>query len=150
MNRWFNSISNRNLAVVLPSLLAAMARIGIRHGCWLQHFCHWNRWPVNALTRKGSHQQLAGTLSADGHFLSRDTAQYPIPMADKFAALILPLLTTTGISTNLSQVSQYFPMKSLEDPPFPRQDGGGTASQADWSAPHPYADCFQVLRKIFF
>ena len=73
---------------------------------------------------KGAHQQLAGALSAEGHFLSRDAAQYPVSMADKFAAIILPLLTTTGISTTLSQVSQYFPMKSLEDPPFPRQDGG--------------------------
>ena len=27
---------------------------------------------------------------------------------------------------------------------------GGTASQADWSAPHPYAECFQVLRNFFF
>ena len=74
---------------------------------------------------KGSHQQIAGTRSTDGHFFSRDTAQYPVSMADKFAALILPLLTTTGISTNLPQVSQYFPIQSLVDAPFPRQEGGG-------------------------
>ena len=98
---------------------------------------------------KGTHQQIAGALSPEGHFLSRDTAQYPPLMAEKFAALILPLLTTNGMSIALSNLDQYLPMKSLADPPFPRQDGGGFASQADWSAPHSYEDCFKTLRKIF-
>ena len=99
---------------------------------------------------KGTHQQIAGALSPEGHFLSRDTAQYPPSLAKRFAELILPLLTTTGVSIALSNLDQYLPVKSLADPPFPRQDGGGFASQADWSAQHSYDDCFKTLRKNFF
>ena len=99
---------------------------------------------------KGTHQQIAGALSPEGHFLSRDTAQYPPLLAAKFAELILPLLTTNGTSIALSHLDQYLPVKSLADPPFPRQDGGGFASKADWSAQHSYEDCFKTLRQIFF
>ena len=99
---------------------------------------------------KGTHQQIAGALSPEGHFLSRDTAQYPPLMAERFAELILPLLTTNGVSIALSNLDQYLPVKSLADQPFPRQDGGGFASQADWSAKHSYDDCFKTLRKNFF
>ena len=99
---------------------------------------------------KGTHQQIAGALSPEGHFLSRDTAQYPPLLAEKLAELILPLLTTNGISIALSHLDQYLPVKSLADPPFPRQDGGGFASKADWSAQHSYEDCFKTLRQNFF
>ena len=98
---------------------------------------------------KGTHQQIAGALAPEGHFLSRDTAQYPPLLAAKFAELIFPLLTTNGTTLALSHLDQYLPVKSLADPPFSRQDGGGFASQADWSAQHSYEDCFQTLR-IFF
>eukprot|EP00435_Cladocopium_sp_Y103_P073418 s313_g43.t1 len=48
------------------------------------------------------------------------------------------------------ETSDFLPMKGLTDPPFSRQDGAGFASQADWSSPHRFADCFQSLRKNFF
>ena len=99
---------------------------------------------------QGTHQQIAGALAPEGHFLSRDTAQYPPLLAAKFAELILPLLTTNGTTIALSHLDQYLPVKSLADPPFPRQDGGGFASQADWSAQHSYEDCFKTLRQNFF
>eukprot|EP00435_Cladocopium_sp_Y103_P059010 s698_g21.t1 len=98
----------------------------------------------------GSHQQIAGALSSSGHYLSRDTAEYPEQLATSFAQLVCPLLTTNSLDLDLSQAVQFLPIKLVRDPPFSRQDGGGFASQADWSASHSFEDCFQVLRKNFF
>ena len=99
---------------------------------------------------QGSHQQIAGAISSSGQFLSRDTAEYPAPLAAEFARIVLPLLTTHGDDLDLVTVQGMLPVKDISSPPFARQDGGGFPSQADWSTSHNFSDCFQVLRKNFF
>ena len=98
----------------------------------------------------GSHQTIAGAVSDTGHYLSRDTAEYPAELARQFGQLVKPLLTLNGISISLDQVEPFLPMKSATATPFARQDGGGFASQADWSSNHNFEDCFQILRRNFF
>ena len=97
----------------------------------------------------GSHQSIAGAVSDTGHYLSRDTAEYPAELARQFGQLVKPLLTLNGLDISLAQVEPLLPMKSATATPFSRQDGGGSASQADWSSSHHFEDCFQALR-IFF
>ena len=98
----------------------------------------------------GFHQPIAGVRTSTGHYLSRDTAEYPSALADQFAQLILPLLTDHGIELDISNFERYLPIKSISDPPFARQDGAGYPSQADWSGSHHFDDSFQILRKNFF
>eukprot|EP00435_Cladocopium_sp_Y103_P028255 s223_g7.t1 len=61
----------------------------------------------------GSHQQIAGALSSSGHYLSRDTAEYPEQLAASFARLVCPLLTTNSLDLDLSQAVQFLPIKLL-------------------------------------
>lgn len=98
----------------------------------------------------GSHQQIAGVRTESGHYLSRDAAEYPPELASQFAQLISPLLSTNDIEIDLVTCLDFFPKKGLYDPPFARQDGAGFPSQADWSGPHNFDDCFQSLRRNFF
>ena len=98
----------------------------------------------------GSHQQIAGVRTSAGHYLSRDTAEYPPELANQCAQIILPLLSDQGRELQLSTFESYLPIKSISAPPFARQDGAGFPSKADWSGQHNFADCFQTLRKNFF
>ena len=123
---------------------------------WHKHWMLVSTYPEVArlasecLHPPGTHQQIAGALSETGQFLSRDTAEYPVALATTFGQIIKPLLTMQGLDISLDQVEQFFPIKSQSAVPFSRQDGGGFASQADWSAGHKFADCFQTLRRNFF
>lgn len=99
---------------------------------------------------QGSHQSIAGAVSETGHYLSRDTAEYPAELARQFGQIVKPLLTLNGVDISLAQVESFLPVKSATATPFSRQDGGGFASQADWSSSHNFEDCFQVLRRNFF
>ena len=97
----------------------------------------------------GTHQQIAGVRTASGHYLSRDTAEYPPELASQFAQIILPLLSANGIELDMESYPEHLPIKYISDPPFARQDGAGFKSQADWSSPHNFENCFKTLRQIF-
>ena len=97
-----------------------------------------------------SHQQIAGVRTHTGHYLSRDTAEYPPALANQFAQIILPLLSDQGRELDISNFEQYLPCKDVASPPFVRQDGAGFPSKGDWSGPHNFEDCFQTLGKNFF
>ena len=98
----------------------------------------------------GSHQQIAGVKTSTGQYLSTETAEYPSNLASQFAQIILPLLSQQSLDLNLQTFQQYLPIKSIQSPPFARQDGAGFPSQADWSGIHSFDDCFSTLRKNFF
>ena len=99
---------------------------------------------------QGTHQSLQGTRTESGHFLSRETAEYPSDLCQAIAKIILPLLSTNGFTLNVDSAMSLIPSKDYHSAPFARQDGAGYASQGDWSSPHSFADVFHSLRKNFF
>ena len=98
----------------------------------------------------GSHQQIAGVKTSTGHYLSRETAEYPSSLASQFAQIILPLLSHKSLELDLQNFHQYLPIKGIQSQPFSRQDGAGFPSRADWNGTHSFEDCFRILRKNFF
>ena len=99
---------------------------------------------------QGTHQSLQGTRTESGHFLSRDTAEYPGDLCQAIAKIIIPLLSTNELNLNVDSAMSLIPSQDYTSAPFARQDGAGYASQGDWSSPHSFADVFQSLRKSFF
>ena len=76
----------------------------------------------------GMHQPIAGHRDAAGNFLSRVTAQYPQQLADRFAWLVCPLVAGGARDLNLDDALRTVPQKSILDPPFSQEDGGGFTS----------------------
>ena len=122
------------------------------HKYWLfaSTFHALSKMACSCVHPANSHQQIAGVRTQTGHYLSRDTAQYPPALANQFAQIILPLLSDQGQELNISNFEQYLPVKGVSSPPFVRQDGAGFPSKGDWSGPHNFEDCFNTLRKNFF
>ena len=94
----------------------------------------------------GSHQDIAGRLDPSGQFVSRLTAEYPKSLCGAIAQILSPLVSHDSHDFSLQQLDSLVPKKAVEAPPFARQDGGGFASQADWSSFHTPEDSFQQLR----
>ena len=95
----------------------------------------------------GSHQNIAGVRASSGEFMSRQTAEYPEPLCQALSNYIAPVVSKSNLDFSMSDVEALLPVKSLDSPPFARQDGGGSPSQADWSAPPDNAvDTFRTLR----
>ena len=91
----------------------------------------------------------AGVRTADGRYLSRQTAEYPPELAQQFAQIIFPLLSDQNQELTLDNFERWLSIKDINAPPFSRQDGAGLKSQGDWSGAHQFEDSFQVLRKKF-
>ena len=122
------------------------------HKFWLfaSTFYALSRMACSCIHPANSHQPIAGVRTPTGHYLSRETAEYPPALADQFAQIILPLLTDRGHEVDISNFEKHLPIKDVTSPPFVRQDGAGFPSKGDWSGPHNFEDCFQTLRKNFF
>ena len=94
-----------------------------------------------------AHQNLAGALDASGQCLSRITATYPAQFCDAFAQIVSPLLSKSGRNLSLSEAAALIPVKTMDDLPHARNDGGGLTSHADWSHRNSKTDAFQSLRQ---
>ena len=95
----------------------------------------------------GAHRSIVGVRKADGPFLSRGIATYPVKLCQQFALLVSPLLSHEGNSLDLSSATRLIPTKGLHDLPVSHEDGGGLHSQPDWSRPsRSEPDCFHDLR----
>ena len=97
----------------------------------------------------GSHQSIIGARSDSGHYLSRETAEYPEQLCSSMASILLPLLSDHRHVLDVTCALQHVRTKDYNAHPFARQDGAGFVSQADWSAPHSGQDIFSNLRKQF-
>lgn len=96
----------------------------------------------------GSHVSLVGTLSDTGEYLSRQTACYPEALATAFATLVAPLVSQSLCDWKWDDTHQIPPVKSIHQPPFGQEDGGGLPSNPDWSLGDRVAkDVFGPLRK---
>ena len=84
---------------------------------------------------RGTHESDIGTRAADGSYLSRKTAEYPVGLAEAFSKLVLPLLSCNSLDMTIPDAIQKIPTKSLSDIPFSSEDGGGLHSTPDWSLP---------------
>ena len=80
-----------------------------------------------------SHVRLQGLRDDTGAFASRATAQYPIPLAQKFVVLVGPLLDNSAVDLQWSLLNYIMPIKQLSDYPFAQIDGGEAFSHPDWS-----------------
>ena len=80
-----------------------------------------------------SHVRLQGLRDDTGAYASRATAQYPTPLAQKFAGLVGPLLDNSPVDLHWSSLNHLMPIKQLSDYPFAQIDGGGAFSHPDWS-----------------
>ena len=96
---------------------------------------------------KASHENIGGVLDATGQFLSRQTAEYPVELANQFAQITLPLFSATQQDIKWDERKRILPVKGLIDPPRSSQDGGGVHSLPDWSAPHHKPDVFSEVRR---
>ena len=97
-----------------------------------------------------SHQQIAGVRTDSGEYLSRQTACYPPDLANKFAQIIMPLLSNNHIDWQWQDTAKLLPVKSPSEPPFGQEDGAGLSSQPDWSMNHRNApDHLHALRKAW-
>ena len=98
-----------------------------------------------------AHQSIRGTRDASGAFASRKTAEYPPLLAESFAEKISPLFSHDNRDLTVPESLQLLPIKSFQDAPFSRQDGGGMPSTADWSSPAMgVEDIFQCIRHEVF
>ena len=96
----------------------------------------------------GSHQQIAGHTNQAGDFLSRDTACYPEPLADRFASIVSPLMSGHLGDIPWDSRTSIIPVKSRTALPHSNEDGGGLRSQPDWSVPDRTSqDSFADLRR---
>ena len=100
---------------------------------------------------KGTHQDVGGVKDESGAYISRHTAEYPAALASQFAQLIFPLLSHKGTDLTVEMAARSIPLKPFGVPPYPRHDGGGLHSHADWSSPPPHvADTFKEFRSQAF
>ena len=100
---------------------------------------------------RGTHESVIGARAADGSYLSRKTAEYPVLLADGVAKLVSPLLSFNSLDMTVSEAIQKIPVKSLSDFPFSSEDGGGLHSTPDWSLPgRTIPDSFHDLRHDLF
>ena len=85
----------------------------------------------------GSHAQVAGVMDSSGGFISQQTSEFPVPLAEKYVSSALPLFRTSDHPADISleQLLQLLPTKGQFDPPFAHQDGAGIFSVPDWSFP---------------
>ena len=99
---------------------------------------------------KGSHQQIAGTRSTDGLFFAETLLNIQFRWQTNLRHSSFPCLQPQGFLRIYLRCHNISPFNHWWMHHFLDKREGGTASQADWSAPHPYAECFQVLRNFFF
>ena len=98
-----------------------------------------------------AHQSITGIRDSSGGFVSRTTAEYPPLLAESFAQVIFPLLSHSNRDLAVTDSLRILPIKQLQDAPFPRQDGGGMPSMADWSSPSlGVEDIFRSIRQEVF
>ena len=94
---------------------------------------------------RGSHQAQRGW--ADGHWRSRQTAEYPPELCQAFASAIRHLVGGTSTELSLAHARSLVPQKSLAQHPTAIHDGGGRNSVPDWSMPHS-KDFLRPLRTV--
>ena len=96
----------------------------------------------------GSHQTIVGQFNQAGDFLSKETACYPIALAQAFAARVAPLLSNHAGDIPWNQRQTVIPIKTPDAFPRSQEDGGGLFSQPDWSqSGRSVPDSFAALRK---
>ena len=94
-----------------------------------------------------SHQQIAGVRTDSGEYLSRQTACYPPDLSNRFAQIIMPLLSKNHLDWQWQDTAKLLPIKSPSEPPFGQEDGAGLSSQPDWSTdPRTAQDHLHDLR----
>ena len=98
-----------------------------------------------------THQSIAGVRAQDGSFLSKQSAEYPPSLAKAMASILAPLISTGPELSSVSDAMQQVRTKSIKDPPFALEDGGGSGSNPDWSfPPRNKLNVFKPIRDAFF
>ena len=96
----------------------------------------------------GSHVSLVGAITDTGEYLSRRTACYPDALATAFAHLVAPLVNQISCDWSWDKAAQIPRLKTIYQPPFGQEDGGGFTSNPDWSlGDRTNHDFFGPLRK---
>ena len=97
----------------------------------------------------GAHVITSGRRSAQGTFLTRDTACYPASLCKAMAEHFRSLLSShIGEIPFLSWHSLLPPALFWPIPSHRVEDGAGTCSSACWSAPSG-SDCFRDIRRAW-
>ena len=116
----------------------------------------YNELSVTAQTCQhaaNSHQSIAGTRTSDGSFLSKQSSEYPPPLASAIiiADALAPLIATGPELSSISAAMGQARFKSQTESPFGHEDGGGSCSKADWSIPPPNSsNLFKNILDEFF
>ena len=82
-----------------------------------------------------SHESMKGMDPQSGEFRSRQTACYPTELAQRFAQLIIPLVSCNKHDWSWNQRHLLFPIKGRCEAPISYEDGAGLWSLPDWSLP---------------
>ena len=97
-----------------------------------------------------SHESMRGLDETSGEFRSRQTACYPEDLAQKFATIILPLVSHNAQDWAWKDRHALLPIKGRCDPPISYEDGAGLWSLPDWSLPgREDPDTFQSMRQAW-
>ena len=83
MSHSSSNTSSRRPVVAFPFPLVVTARDWSKTWLLASTFSDIEKLAWSCPHPKGTHQQIAGALAPEGHFLSRDTAQYPPLLAAK-------------------------------------------------------------------
>ena len=97
-----------------------------------------------------SHESMRGVDPKSGEFRSRQTACYPDDLAQKFARIILPLVSCHKHDWSWNQRHSLLPIKGRCEAPISYEDGAGLWSLPDWSLPgREDPDTFKSLRQVW-
>ena len=96
-----------------------------------------------------THPPLAGKRLPDGSFATRQTAQYPLTLAQALVSVLRPWVTSGSGLHQIRTWSEHLPLRI----PWPInhqrvEDGAGTSSTACWTTPVG-PDCFRSLRRAW-
>ena len=66
---------------------------------------------------RNMHASIAGTKDESGAYLSKRTAQYPVPLACAFADIVAPMISGPGRCFTMDDAMAMIPTKSMTDHP---------------------------------
>ena len=128
---WLEPLASHFLREIQADLVnVAACSVGLNmHKSWLFATCFR---PLQALASvcqhpRGSHEDIRGTRDADGGFRSRASAEYPEPLALRYAQQTRCLFPTsdTGNSMSMDSAPLLSHLKTPSEPPVSVQDGAG-------------------------
>ncbi|CAJ1356963.1 unnamed protein product [Effrenium voratum] len=79
------------------------------------------------------HPETSTIRLADSSTPSERTAEYPLELARRFAAIVAPMCSGPAKQLTLQEALSWIPIKRIHEPPWALHDGAG--GNPDWSAP---------------